>query len=179
MTEIAHGLEASKVNFVWVVRFHDGEGDAATNSRSHLPDGFLKRVAGQGLALKEWAPQAAILQHLSIGWFMSHCGWSLVMESMRFGVPIITMPMQFDQPVNARVVEEVSAGMEVRRDKVGTIQSTEVARSIRNVTVDKVGERVRQRAREMRGIMRRKDDEEVDGAVDELLQVCRKRNWGK
>ncbi|KAK3408856.1 hypothetical protein EUGRSUZ_J01005 [Eucalyptus grandis] len=177
MTEIAHGLEASKVNFVWVVRFHDGERDAAANGESYLPEGFLKRVAGRGLVLEGWAPQAAILQHSSVGGFVSHCGWSSVMESMRFGVPIIAMPMHLDQPVNARVVEEVGVGVEARRDETGTIRSAEVARSIRNVIVDKAGGRVRQRATEMKGIMRRKGDEEVDGAVDELLRACRKRDW--
>ncbi|XP_048140169.1 UDP-glucosyltransferase 29-like [Rhodamnia argentea] len=117
MTEIAHGLEASKVNFVWVVRFHDGERDAEANSRCHLPEGFLKRVAGRGLVLQGWAPQAAILQHSSIGGFVSHCGWSSVMESIRFGVPIIAMPMHLDQPMNARVAEEVGVGTEVKRDE--------------------------------------------------------------
>ncbi|KAF8008985.1 hypothetical protein BT93_J0081 [Corymbia citriodora subsp. variegata] len=176
MAEIAHGLEASNVNFIWVVRFHDGERDAAVNGRSHLPEGFLRRVAGRGLVLEGWAPQAAILQHSSVGGFVSHCGWSSVLESIRFGVPIIAMPMHLDQPVNARLVEEVGVGVEARRDESGMIRSAEVARTIRNVVVDRAGERVRQRAREMRGTMRRKGDEEVDRAVDELLRVCRKRD---
>ena len=37
------------------------------------------------------------------------------MESMKFGVPIIAMPMHLDQPVNARLVEALGAGVEVKR----------------------------------------------------------------
>ena len=57
--------------------------------------------------LEGWAPQTKILEHPSIGGFVSHCGWSSVMESMKFGVPIIAVPVHFDQPLNNRLVEEV------------------------------------------------------------------------
>lgn len=39
------------------------------------------------------------------------------MESMKFGVPIVAMPMHFDQSMNAKLVEYVGVGVEVKRDK--------------------------------------------------------------
>ncbi|CAL5363378.1 unnamed protein product [Camellia sinensis] len=40
--EIAHGLELSKVNFIWVVRFPVGE---KVKLEEALPKGFIERVA--------------------------------------------------------------------------------------------------------------------------------------
>ncbi|CAA2991357.1 beta-D-glucosyl crocetin beta-1,6-glucosyltransferase-like [Olea europaea subsp. europaea] len=43
-----------------------------------------------------------------------HCGCSSVMESMKFGIPIIAMPMHLDQPLNARLVEDIGIRVEAR-----------------------------------------------------------------
>ena len=44
------------------------------------------------------------------------------MESMKFGVPIIAMPMHLDQPVNSRLVEALGVGVEVKRDTNGRLE---------------------------------------------------------
>ncbi|KAK4477898.1 hypothetical protein RD792_017163 [Penstemon davidsonii] len=62
-------------------------------------------------------PQTKILGHLSIGGFVSHCGWSSTTESMYFGVQVIGMPMKSEQPLNARLKVEVGVGVEVVREK--------------------------------------------------------------
>ncbi|GKD26219.1 beta-D-glucosyl crocetin beta-1,6-glucosyltransferase-like protein [Tanacetum coccineum] len=42
-----------------------------------------------------------------------NCGWSSVMEAMKFVVPIIAIPMLLDQPINAQLVVEIGMGKEV------------------------------------------------------------------
>lgn len=79
--EIAYGLELSRVNFIWVVCFPAGEKIKLENA---LPSGFLERVGDRGIIVETWAPQARILEHPSVGGFVSHYGWSSVMESMKF-----------------------------------------------------------------------------------------------
>lgn len=69
-------------------------------------------MKGKGLILEGWAPQAKILAHPSIGGFVSQCGWSSIMDSITFGVLIIALPMQLDQPLNARLVVEIGVGVE-------------------------------------------------------------------
>ncbi|KAK7852342.1 cyanidin-3-o-glucoside 2-o-glucuronosyltransferase [Quercus suber] len=69
-----------------------------------------------------------ILKYSSIGGFVSHYGWSSVMESVKFGVPIIAIPMQLDQLVNARLVEGLGVGVEVKRDLNGRLEREEVAK---------------------------------------------------
>ncbi|XP_059307680.1 UDP-glucosyltransferase 29-like [Lycium ferocissimum] len=166
--EVAQGLELSKMNFIWVIRFPQGEN---ISIQDVLSKGFLERVGERGMVLEKWAPQAAILQHTSIGGFVSHCGWSSFMESMKFGVPIIAMPMHIDQPMNARVVEYIGMGVEALRDENGKLQSEEIAKVIRKVVIEESGEGVRKKAREFSKKMNMKGDEEIDGVVEELVAL--------
>ncbi|CAK9142544.1 unnamed protein product [Ilex paraguariensis] len=171
MEEIANGLELSNVNFIWVVRFPLGD---ETMVEDALPKGFLERVGDTGIVIKGWAPQEKILRHSSIGGFVSHCGWNSVLESMEFGVPIIAMPMQFDQPLNARLMVELGVGMEVWRDDSGKLHREEIAKVIREVIVDKRGEAMRRKAKELGEKIRLKGDEEMNGAVEAISQLCQK-----
>ncbi|KAM7488202.1 hypothetical protein LguiB_025686 [Lonicera macranthoides] len=84
------------------------------------------------MLVKGWAPQAKIFGHSSICGFVSRCGWSYVMESISFGVPIISLPMQLDHPLNARLVVEVGVGAEVMKGENEEFKR-EVARVIKEV----------------------------------------------
>nr|WBR45894.1 UGT94E5 [Camellia japonica] len=168
--EIAHGLELSKVNFIWVVRFPVGE---KVEIEEALPKGFLERLGERGMVVEGWAPQARILTHSSIGGFVSHCGWNSVMESLKFGVPIVAMPMHYDQPFNARLVEEIGAAVEVNRDINGRLNREDIAQVIRTVVVEESGEDIRIKAREYSEKIRMKGEEEIDEVVEELLQLCK------
>ncbi|KAL7252771.1 hypothetical protein ACSBR1_007356 [Camellia fascicularis] len=173
--EIAHGLELSKVNFIWVVRFPVGE---KVEIEEALPKGFLERIGERGMVVEGWAPQARILTHSSIGGFVSHCGWNSVMESLKFGVPIVAMPMHYDQPFNARLVEEIGAAVEVNRDINGRLNREDIAQVIRTVVVEKSGEDIRIKAREYSEKIRMKGEEEIDEVVEELLQLCKLKYLG-
>ncbi|OMO57891.1 UDP-glucuronosyl/UDP-glucosyltransferase [Corchorus capsularis] len=170
--EIAYGLELSKVNFIWVIRFPIGENK--TNLDEALPQGFLQRVGERGLVVENWAPQAKILQHSSIGGFVSHCGWSSVMESLKFGVPIIAIPMHLDQPLNARLVVDVGVGLEVRRNH-GSLEREEIAKLIKEVVLGNGndGEIVRRKAREMSNHIKKKGEKDMDELVEELMLICK------
>ncbi|RXH93092.1 hypothetical protein DVH24_013668 [Malus domestica] len=135
----------------------------------------MERVGERGTVVEGWAPQAKILQHSSIGGFVSHCGWSSVMESIKFCVPIIAIPMHLDQPLNARLVEEVGVGLEVQRTGSGSLEREEVAKAITEVLVEKIGQILKGKAMELSENMKNKEDEEIDGVVEELRQLCRTR----
>ncbi|GLT66731.1 hypothetical protein SLA2020_390820 [Shorea laevis] len=169
--ETAHGLEQSKVNFIWVIRF--GAELEKFSMKESLPEGFLERVGERGKVTEGWAPQARILGHPSVCGFASHCGWNSLLESITSGVPIIAMPVQFDQPLNSRLVEELGIGVEVKRDEKGRLYRETVAEVIRAVVVEEGGESVRRRAKELREILRCKGEEEMNGAMEELLQLCK------
>ncbi|KAL7196127.1 hypothetical protein ACSBR1_036195 [Camellia fascicularis] len=172
MEEMAHGLELSNVNFIWVVRFPVGQ---KTRVEEALPKGFLERVGGRGLVIQGWAPQVKILEHPNVGGFVSHCGWSSVMEGIKFGVPIISVPMHLDQPINARLLSEIGVGVEIMRDENGKILREEVAKVIKQVVMEKSGEAAKKKERELSDEIRMREEEVVDGLVEELVKLCKKR----
>ncbi|VFQ77621.1 unnamed protein product [Cuscuta campestris] len=173
LTEIAHGLYLSNLNFVLVLRFPKGEDH--DDLKQVLPEGFLERVGERGLVVKGWAPQAKILEHPSIGGFVSHCGWSSVMEGMKYGVPIIAMPMHIDQPVNAKLAAKVGVAMEAVRDSNGKHCRDKIAAVIKAVVREEAGEGVRSKAAAMREMLAEKGDTEIDRVAEELRKLCAKK----
>nr|F8WKW8.1 RecName: Full=Beta-D-glucosyl crocetin beta-1,6-glucosyltransferase; AltName: Full=UDP-glucose glucosyltransferase 9; Short=GjUGT9; AltName: Full=UDP-glycosyltransferase 94E5 [Gardenia jasminoides]BAK55744.1 UDP-glucose glucosyltransferase [Gardenia jasminoides] len=168
MEEIAHGLELSEVNFIWVVRFAMGQ---KIRPDEALPEGFLERVGDRGRIVEGWAPQSEVLAHPSTGGFICHCGWNSVVESIEFGVPVIAMPMHLDQPLNARLVVEIGAGMEVVRDETGKFDRKEIARAIKDAMVEKTGENTRAKMLDVKGRVELKEKQELDEVAELLTQL--------
>ncbi|KAL2460270.1 UDP-glycosyltransferase 73B4 [Abeliophyllum distichum] len=103
--EIALGLESAGHPFVWVVgKILDDKG-----KENCFPDGFEERILNSkmGLIIKGWAPQLLILEHESVGGFMTHCGWNSTLEGVCAGVPMITWPLSAEQFYNEKLVTEV------------------------------------------------------------------------
>ncbi|CAI9118832.1 OLC1v1020459C1 [Oldenlandia corymbosa var. corymbosa] len=169
--EIAHGLELSNVNFIWVIRFPVGQ---KLTIEEAVPKGFLERVKSRGIVVDGWAPQGKILEHENTGGFLSHCGWSSVMESLHFGVPVIAMPIHLDQPTNARLLDEIGVGMEVLRDENGKMNRGNVANAIKMVVLEKDGEEIRGKTREMSQKLRLKGAEEEVEAMEKIWNLCSK-----
>ncbi|CAK9313374.1 unnamed protein product [Citrullus colocynthis] len=179
MEEIAYGLELSRLNFIWVLRFPASSGgERKKNVEEELPKGFLERVGERGMVVEGWVPQAQILKHPTTGGFLSHCGWSSVVESIKFGVPIIAAPMQLDQPLNARLVEHLGVGVVVERSGVGRLCQREVARAVREVAAEESGKRVREKVKEFAKIMKEKGDGEMEVVVEEIMKLCRRKKKG-
>ncbi|GMP22388.1 hypothetical protein CsSME_00000440 [Camellia sinensis var. sinensis] len=83
------------------------------------------------------------------------------------------MPMHLEQPFNAKLVEEVGVAVEVNRDVNGRLNKEEIAQAIRKVVVEKSGEDIRMKARNFVEKIRREGDEEMDEAVEVLMQLCK------
>ncbi|KAK1652875.1 hypothetical protein QYE76_070680 [Lolium multiflorum] len=81
-TELAAGIEDSGQRFLWVVRMPDlttseletaAAGGNKDDPLAWLPEGFLERTAGRGLAITAWSPQVRALSHPATAAFVSHC----------------------------------------------------------------------------------------------------------
>ncbi|XP_020252282.1 UDP-glycosyltransferase 87A2-like [Asparagus officinalis] len=71
MDEIAVGLKLSGARFVWVVR-----GDFSSR---------LREMAGEMGIIVPWCNQLKVLNHRSIGGFLTHCGWNSTSEGVFCG----------------------------------------------------------------------------------------------
>ncbi|KAL2317505.1 hypothetical protein Fmac_031381 [Flemingia macrophylla] len=110
--EIALALQRSGVRFLWAMRSPPTRDDA---DRS-LTEGFLEWMEGRGM-ICGWAPQVKVLAHKAIGWFVSHCGWNSTLESLWFGVPVLTWPIYAEQQLNAfMMAREFGLAVELRVD---------------------------------------------------------------
>eukprot|EP01018_Ginkgo_biloba_P011687 Gb_33790 [translate_table: standard] len=152
--QLALGLEASRQPFLWSLRFprQSDEGDQEARVRaSSLPEGFESRSGERGIVVGGWLPQPKILSHPSIGCYLTHSGWSSVMEALCFGLPLVLLPIKIDQPLNARqVADELKTGVEIDRGCDGSFSKEEICKCVRLVMVEEEGKRVRSKAEEMR-----------------------------
>ncbi|CAN8285447.1 unnamed protein product [Cochlearia groenlandica] len=129
--EIAHGLELCEYRFIWSLRTEE----ATYNDL--LPEGFIDRVCGRGM-ICGWSPQVEILAHKSVGGFVCHCGWNSIVESLWFGVPIVTWPMYAEQQINAfLMVKELNLAVEMKLDyrarSDDLVSRDEIEKAIRRV----------------------------------------------
>lgn len=144
--ELALGLELCGLPFFWVLRkpnYGSGDGDSV-----NLPDGFEDRTKDRGLVWTTWAPQPKILSHQSVGGFLTHCGWSSLIEALQYGHPLIMLPFMYDQGLIARFWDK-KIGIEVPRDEEsGSFTGNELAKSLNLVVVDEEGKPYRDGAKE-------------------------------
>ncbi|CAA7017272.1 unnamed protein product [Microthlaspi erraticum] len=160
--ETAVALDRSGHRFLWSLRraspniMTEPPGDFG-NLEDVLPEGFLDRTSGRGKVIG-WAPQAAVLAKPAIGGFVTHCGWNSMLESLWFGVPMVTWPLYAEQKINAfAMVEELGLAVEIRRYFRGDLMAGEmemltaedVERAIRRVMEEDSD--VRYRVKEMAG----------------------------
>lgn len=105
-----------------------------------LPEGFEERVKGKGLVYGGWVEQPLILQHQSVGCFVSHCGYGSMWESLMSEKQIVLIPFLSDQVMNTRLlVEELKVAVEVKRDEKRWFSKEDLGKAIKSV-MDKESE---------------------------------------
>ncbi|PON84724.1 UDP-glucuronosyl/UDP-glucosyltransferase [Trema orientale] len=142
LTEIALGLELSGFPFFWALR--------PRSDSVELPTGFEDRTRERGIVCPSWAPQLKILGHDSVGGFLTHSGWSSVVEALQFGVSLVLLAFTNDQGLNAKLLEDKMIGYSVSRDENdGSFTKESVAESLKLVVEKEEGKVYRDQAKEM------------------------------
>lgn len=175
LTELAFGLELSGLPFFWVLKTRRGTADTEV---LELPPGFEERTKDRGLVCMTWAPQLKILAHESVGGFLTHSGWSSVVEALMFEKALILLTFYSDQGINARVLEEKKLGYPIPRNELdGSFTGESVAEALRLVMVDEEGKLYRDKAKEMKGLFGDRDRQ--DNYVDVLLSYLKQHKADK
>ncbi|KAJ9537692.1 hypothetical protein OSB04_030425 [Centaurea solstitialis] len=139
LNEFGWGFVESGYSFLWIIRSDLVVGESAT-----LPPEFEECIEkGKGF-VASWCSQEKVLNHPSVGGFLTHCGWGSTIESLSAGVPMICWPYVADQMINCRYIcKEWEVGLEMG----SSVKREEVKRLIQEL-MGEGGERMRNKAME-------------------------------
>jgi len=108
-----------------------------------LPQGFLERTIEHGLVVPFWAPQTQILSHITIGGFLTHCGWNSILES-------IFNTLFGEQRMNANLLtNELKVGLEIKFNENDIAEREEIAKVIRDLMMGEERSGIQQRMEEL------------------------------
>nr|XP_018624302.1 anthocyanidin 3-O-glucosyltransferase 5-like [Nicotiana tomentosiformis] len=146
--------------FIWVVRpplevvvdYLGVDKEGGDGTPEYLPEGFLTRTKDFGLVIQVWSDQAGILNHPSVGGFLSHCGWNSCIESITNGVPIIAWPLYAEQRQNATMLTE-ELGVAVKPKVLPTkkvVEREEIEKLVRSVMQYEEGKDLRENVKKLK-----------------------------
>ncbi|XP_042453594.1 UDP-glycosyltransferase 13-like [Zingiber officinale] len=151
LKQVAVGLERSGQRFLWVVRVPKDPPTPTSELDLDLdvllPEGFLQRTKQRGMVAKSWAPQVEVLNHGSVGCFVSHCGWNSTLEAISAGVAIVAWPLYAEQRMNkVFLVEQMKLAVVMEGYDRDMVQAEEVEAKVRWVMESEGGRELRRRA---------------------------------
>ncbi|XP_057447945.1 7-deoxyloganetin glucosyltransferase-like [Lotus japonicus] len=141
LLEFAWGLANGKKPFLWIIR-----PDLVADGSAILSPKFVDETSNRGL-IASWCPQEKVLNHPSVGGFLTHCGWNSTIESICAGVPMLCWPFFSDQPTNCKwICNEWDIGMEIDTN----VKREEVEKLITELMVEEKGKKMKQKAMELK-----------------------------
>ncbi|XP_062180199.1 anthocyanidin 5,3-O-glucosyltransferase-like [Phragmites australis] len=147
LQEIACGLESSGHRFLWAARSPPEEQSQfpEPDLERLLPAGFLERTRDRGMVVKNWVPQAEVVQHEAVGAFVTHCGWNSALEAIMSGLPMICWPLYAEQGLNkVFMVEEMKIAVALEGYEE-FVKAEEVDAKVRLVMETEEGKMLRER----------------------------------
>ncbi|KAL5076275.1 hypothetical protein RYX36_015259 [Vicia faba] len=140
LKEFAWGIANSKLPFLWIMRPDVVVGEET----SSLPQEFLDEVKDRGY-ITSWCFQDQVLDHPSIGGFLTHCGWNSTLEAVSSSVPTICWPFFAEQQTNCRYLCNTwRIGMEINYD----VKRDEITELVINMMDGEEGKEMRQKSLE-------------------------------
>ncbi|KAL5176095.1 7-deoxyloganetin glucosyltransferase [Glycine soja] len=141
LLEFAWGLANSKKPFLWIIR-----PDLVIGGSVILSSEFVSETRDRSL-IASWCPQEQVLNHPSIGVFLTHCGWNSTTESVCAGVPMLCWPFFAEQPTNCRYIcNEWEIGMEIDT----SAKREEVEKLVNELMVGEKGKKMREKVMELK-----------------------------
>nr|KYP45059.1 Anthocyanidin 3-O-glucosyltransferase [Cajanus cajan] len=148
------GLELTNLPFLAVLKTPIG----FETIEAALPEGFKERVEGRGIVHSGWIQQQLILEHPSVGCFITHCGAGSLTEALVNKCQIVLVPqLDSDHIVNARMMGGIlRVGVEVEKgEEDGFFTKDSVCKGVRVVMDEEneVGREVRENHAKVRNFL--------------------------
>ncbi|KZV25717.1 anthocyanidin 3-O-glucosyltransferase-like [Dorcoceras hygrometricum] len=175
--ELALGLELTGLPFFLVLNFPTDK-DISAELKRALPEGFLGRVKNRGVIATGWVQQRQILAHSSVGYYLSHAGFSSLIEGIVTDSQLITLPQKGDQFLNSKLVSgDLKVGVEVnRRDDDGYFGKQDIKTAVENVVVEdkEPGKTIRDNQKKLKEFLLNEEAENkrIEDLVKELEIVA-------
>jgi MGT family glycosyltransferase len=134
-----------------------------TTGKRIAPESF--GTLPENTAIYDWVPQVEILKHASL--FISHGGLSSIHDSLYLGVPLLLVPQQEEQTLNAMRVVELGAGLMLKKSQITSeIMRDTAARLLQESDFKTQAKQIGETFREAGGMAR---------AADEVESLLRKQ----
>ncbi|KAL1220577.1 UDP-glycosyltransferase 75D1 [Cardamine amara subsp. amara] len=144
LVELCKALIESRRPFLWVItdKLHRSKEDEKETEEECIRS-FREELEETGMVVS-WCDQFRVLNHRSIGCFVTHCGWNSTLESLVSGVPVVAFPQWNDQTTNAKLLEDCwKTGVRVvakKEEEEVIVESEEIRRCIEEVMEEKAEE---------------------------------------
>ncbi|XP_022135998.1 UDP-glycosyltransferase 79B30-like [Momordica charantia] len=171
--ELLLGLELSNMPFLSALKLPHG----VETVEAALPEGFEQRVGGRGVVYGGWVQQQLILEHPSIGCFITHCGSGSLSEALVRKCQLVMLPHISDHFFRARTLSSVlKVGVEVERgEEDGYFTRESVCKAVKIVMdeEDETGKEIRENRAKIRELLLDKDLEEsyINNFIQSLQAV--------
>ncbi|KAL4396862.1 hypothetical protein HN51_001327 [Arachis hypogaea] len=150
---LAMALKNINKPFLWVLN------PSKKDCVEELPPEFLQDTKGMGLVVK-WCNQERVLRHPSVACFVSHGGFSSIMETIVAGVPVVCLPYFSDHPTNAMLITNVFGnGVRIKCGEDCVVSAEEFERCIWEVTDGPNARKIKNNALEMKKLARKASQE--------------------
>ncbi|XVF09228.1 hypothetical protein REPUB_Repub07fG0074200 [Reevesia pubescens] len=168
--EIAWGLKASNMPFLWVAKEFEDEEQLE----------FIDSIGERGLFVT-WCNQLEVLAHQAVGCFITHCGWNSTLEGLSLGVPMVGVPQWSDQPTNAKFLADVwKVGVRAKNDE-GIVTREELEKCLREVMIGERSGEIKSNASKWKEHAKRavnvggSSDRNIDEFLAKLIKVEEKK----
>ncbi|XWS60681.1 hypothetical protein CRYUN_Cryun07bG0057000 [Craigia yunnanensis] len=168
--EIAWGLKASNMPFLWVAKEFEDE----------LLFEFIDSSGERGLFVT-WCNQLEVMAHQAVVCFITHCGWNSILEGLSLGVPMVGVPQWSDQPTNAKFLADVwKVGVRAKTDE-GIVTREELEKCLREVMVGEGNGEIKSNASKWKEHAKRavsiggSSDRNIDEFIAKLLKSKEKK----
>ena len=85
---------------------------------------------------------------------------------------MLALPMDWDQPVNAKLIVELGIGIEISQRGLGNFKGEDVSAYIKQILLSEYGDHVRKNAEDLAEVIHCRKDDDIRILADKILGIA-------